>query len=168
MARYLLPTHLLDAVIAVVNPEDFLTAQHGDTDDKDVFTDEHVAAVKLPSHGKLPPAHVRHQQHGFGHGQHPSATSIRKMTSHSPSTKASSSSGRRQTPPLSFWVSLWACLLRYCRKAGQKYRGLTPFRDLRWKRGCCRVDGSLYRESNDCEGTIGAWMFDCIDGDRAT
>jgi hypothetical protein len=64
VAGHLLASHLLNAVVAVVDAEDFLATKDCDTDGEDVLADEHVAAVKLASHGELPAAHVRHEEHG--------------------------------------------------------------------------------------------------------
>lgn len=117
VAGHLLASHLLNAVIAVVDAEDLFATKDCDTDSEDVFADEHVTPVKLASHGELPAAHVRHEEDGC------IIVSLVHMVDHSddlPSTKASSSSGRRQTPPLSFWLSLCACLFLYCLKVGQK------------------------------------------------
>ena len=64
MARHLLATHLLNAVIAVVDAEDLLATEQRNADDEDVLANKHVATMKFASHGELAPAHVRHQQHG--------------------------------------------------------------------------------------------------------
>lgn len=65
MARDLLASHLLNAVIAVVDSEDFLAAKNGNTDGEDVLADQHVTAMQLASHGELAAAHVRHEQDGY-------------------------------------------------------------------------------------------------------
>jgi phosphatidylglycerophosphatase A len=62
VAGYLLATHLLDAVIAVVDTENLLAAENSHADDEDVLADEHVASMELASHGELSPAHVRHEK----------------------------------------------------------------------------------------------------------
>lgn len=60
VTRYLLATHLLDAVIAVVDAEDLFATEEGDAEDEDVLADEHVATMELAAHAELSPAHVRH------------------------------------------------------------------------------------------------------------
>jgi hypothetical protein len=45
MARDLLASHLLNAIIAVVDSENFLAAQERNTDCEDVLADQHVAAM---------------------------------------------------------------------------------------------------------------------------
>jgi hypothetical protein len=63
VARDLLTTHLLDAVVAVVDAEDLLAAKDGNADDEDVLADEHVPAVELATHGELAATHMRHEKY---------------------------------------------------------------------------------------------------------
>jgi hypothetical protein len=55
--------HLLNAVIAVVDAKDFFATQELHADDEDVLADQHIPAMQLSGHGKLPPAHVRHEEY---------------------------------------------------------------------------------------------------------
>lgn len=57
---HLLATHLLDAVVAVVDAEDLFATEESDAEDEDVLADEHVATMELAPHAELSSAHVRH------------------------------------------------------------------------------------------------------------
>lgn len=61
MAGDLLASHLLNAVIAVINAEDFLASKDGNAENKNVLANQHVAAVKLAAHGELASAHMGHE-----------------------------------------------------------------------------------------------------------
>jgi hypothetical protein len=52
---------LLNAITAVVNAEDFFATEELHAYDEDVLADQHIPAMKLSRHGKLPPTHVRHE-----------------------------------------------------------------------------------------------------------
>lgn len=61
----LLASHLLDAIVAIVDTEDLLATKDGHANDKDVLADEHVTPMKLSTHRELATTHVRHQENSL-------------------------------------------------------------------------------------------------------
>lgn len=63
MAGHLFASHLFDTLVAIVDSENLFASQDSNANNKNVLADQHVATVKLASHGELATAHMGHEQY---------------------------------------------------------------------------------------------------------